>query len=72
MNRYFHTFRRNTLVAQKLPENYFDKIQEFLSYNIKLQNKNSYKLYAMINIDETPIYLNMPASTAVKQFYKKK
>ena len=40
----FFTFKRSTHFAQYLLENYLGKKQEFLSYNIKLINKNSYKL----------------------------
>ena len=31
-----------------------------------------YELYAMANIDETPIYFNMPTSTTVKTIGSKK
>ena len=51
---------------------YLDKIQEFLSYNIKLRNKSSDELYLMKNMNETPIYLNMPASTTVQTNRSKK
>ena len=54
------------MLNRKLLENYLDKIQVFLSYNIKLRNKNSYKLYAMAKMDETPKYLNMLTSTTVQ------
>ena len=66
MKRYFLTFRRNTHISQKLPENYLDKIQEFLSYNIKLRSKYWFELDAIANIDETPLYLNMLPSTTVQ------
>ena len=61
----FFTFRRKTYIAQELPEKYLDKIQEFLSYNTELRNKNRYELDAMTNMDENHIYLNMPPSTTV-------
>ena len=34
----FLTFRRNSHAAQKLPEIYLDKIQEFLLCNIKVRS----------------------------------
>ena len=52
----FSYIRRNTQIAQKLQENYVDNIQEFLSYSIKLRNKNNYKLCAMASMDGIPIY----------------
>ena len=56
MHRHFLTFKRNILVAQNLQENYLDKKQEFLSYNIKLRNDNTFEFYAMTSIDESLIY----------------
>ena len=49
-----------------------DKLQEFLSYKIKLRNKNSYELYALANMDETPIYLNMFAYNTLQAIGSKK
>ena len=72
LHRHFLTFSGNTHVAQKLPENYLDKIQEFLSYNIKYRINNSYELYAMACINSTPMYLHMPASTTVQTIKSKK
>ena len=72
MHIHFLTLKRNTYATQKLVENYLDNLQEFLSYNIKLRNKNSYELYAMANMDNTPIYLNMPSPTTVQITWSKK
>ena len=65
MKRHFLTSRRNIHISQKLPENYLDKIQEFLSYNIKLRSKYWFELDAIANMDKTPSYLNMPPSKTV-------
>ena len=46
-----------THIAQKTFRNYLNKIQEFLSYNIKLRNKIYYELYTISNMDETSIYI---------------
>ena len=72
MKRHFLTFRRNTYISQKLPENYLDKIQEFLSYNIKLRSKYWFELDAIANMDETPLYLNVPPSTTVQKIGSKR
>ena len=72
MHRHFLIFRRNTRVAEKLPENYLDKIQEFFCYNIQLRHKSNYELYAMTNINETPIYLNIPTSITVQTIGSRK
>ena len=39
MYQYFLIFRRNNHISQKLLENYLDKIQEFISYNINWKEK---------------------------------
>ena len=57
MYQHFLTFRRKTYAAQNLLQSYWDKKQEFLSYSIKLRNKNSYELYEIANMDETLIYI---------------
>ena len=67
MHQHLHSFRRNTHIAQKLQENYLVKIQEFLSYNMRLREKNSYELYVMANVDESLIYLNMPITALCNQ-----
>ena len=72
MHQHIHTFRSNTHPTQNHPKVYLEKIQKFLSYNTKSINKNSYKLYAMVSMDETHIYLNMPASTNVQTIWSKK
>ena len=66
------TFRRNTHINQKLSVNYLDKIQEFLSYNIKLRSKYWFELDSIENMNETPLYLNMPPSTTVQKIESKK
>ena len=72
MKRHFLTFRRNTHISQKLLENYLEKIMEFLSYNIKLRNKYWFELDAIANMDETPLYLDMPPSTTVQKIESKR
>ena len=60
MKWHFITFWRNILISHKPSENYWDKIQEFLCYNIMLRSKYSFELNSIANMDEAPLYLNMP------------
>ena len=55
-----------TLMLRKNFLKKLDKILEFLPSYKKLRNKNSNELYAIANIDETPIFLNVPTSTTVQ------
>ena len=43
--------QKNTLISHKLQENFWDKIQEFVSYNIKLGSKYNFELNSIANID---------------------
>ena len=72
MKRHFLTFRRNTHISQKLLEKYLDKILEFVFYNIKLRSKYWFELDAIANMDETPLYLNIPPSTTVQKIGSKR
>ena len=68
----FSTFRRKFHFTQKPIKNCLDKIQEFLSCNIKLRSKNSYVLDAIENMDGNPPYLNMPTSATVQTMDQRK
>ena len=59
-------------ISQKLPENYLNRMQEFLYFNIKFKSKYNFELNAIANIDETPLYLNMPPCTTVQKIGFKK
>ena len=67
MKRHFLTFRRNTHIYQKLPENYLDKILEFLSYNIKLRSKYNFELNSLAKMSELRLFLNMPPSNSAQK-----
>ena len=56
----------------KPPENYLDRIQVFLPYNIELRNKEKYELYVIESMNETPLYLDMFSSTTVQTIGSKK
>ena len=50
MHRNYLTFRRSTHISQKLPENYLNRMQEFLYYNIKFIRKYDFELNAIANM----------------------
>ena len=72
MLRNYLTFRRSTNISHKPFENYLNRIQEFVSYNIKFGSKYDFELNAIANINKTPLYLNMPLCTTVHNIGSKK
>ena len=72
MHRNNLTFRRSIYISQKLPENYLNRMQELLYYNIKFRSKYDYELNAIANMDETHLYLNMPPCTIVQKIVSQK
>ena len=64
--------RRNTLalrqkrkIAQKLPEDLDQKITNFHSFVIKSRRKGNYELVHIGNMDETPVWFDMPSAKTV-------
>ena len=51
-------YRRNTRVAQKLPVNAIQKIEEFTDELTKLIEIKKYQLDAIANVDETSIFFD--------------
>ena len=47
-------------------------MQEFVYYNIKFKNKYDFELNKFVNMDETPLYLNMPPCIFVQKVGSKK
>ena len=72
MHKNYLTFKRCIYISQKLPENYLNRMQEFLYYNIKFRSKYDFELNAIANMDETPLYLNMSPCTTVQKIVFKK
>uniref|UniRef100_A0A1X7UBJ9 HTH CENPB-type domain-containing protein n=1 Tax=Amphimedon queenslandica TaxID=400682 RepID=A0A1X7UBJ9_AMPQE len=62
-----HNFslRRRTTVGQKLPQDHIQKICSYLMRLRKMGYLNSYSLSSIGNIDETPLWLDMPGDTTV-------
>lgn len=56
------SFRRTTHVAQKLPEELEQKKQAFLKFIVHLRKRHNYSLSCIGNMDETPIWIDMPGN----------
>ena len=67
MSRYLLVNRRCTTVAQRLPEEYIEEQQNFLSYILYLRTEHNYSLNLIRNMDETPILFNLPSQTTVEK-----
>ena len=57
--------RQRTKLAQKLPEDLEEKITLFQSVVIKMRKKEQYDLSQIGNMDETPVWFDMPTSKTV-------
>ena len=68
MRRKGFSFRKGTHLGQPLPDNYSDLFLEFQKKikispkNLKINKKKKDKI---INVDETPIYMDMPENKTV-------
>ena len=54
-----------TKIAQKLPEDLEEKITNFQRYIIRIRMRNNYDLVNIRNMDETPVWLDMPSNKTV-------
>ena len=60
-------YRAKTSIQQKLPAQLETKLEEFIS-NVKvLREIYKFSKSLIINMDETPVYFDMPASTTVNK-----
>ena len=66
MERNNLSFRRATHVAQQKQEVLDEKMQNFLRYIIKLRRVREYDLSLIGNMDETPIWVDMPGNYTLK------
>lgn len=62
MKRNRYSFRRTTHVAQKNEELLSDRMQSFLRFVVTMRKKRDYPLSAIGNMDETPIWVDMPGN----------
>ena len=57
MTRHNLVNRRKTTVAQRLPDDYVELQNSFLSYILYQRKENQYPLSLIANMDETPCHL---------------
>jgi hypothetical protein len=67
LKRSMLTLRKSSHVGQSLPENAYQLITQFLQYVIRMRNKKFFELAGIANMDETPLYLNMPPERVVEK-----
>ena len=65
MKRYTLSFRSSTHIGQKMPENAVKEVKKFFKKVIKERVGYPYGLELICNMDETPIFLNMPPSKTI-------
>ena len=65
MKRYNLSIRWRTTTGQSLPRDLEDKIRNFVTFNKKQIDLNSLQPAMIANMDETPIWENMPSATTV-------
>ena len=63
--RYNFSLRRRTTVCQKLPQDYVTKIVTFIIRIRKMREMKQYPLASIGNMDETPLWMDMPGDTTV-------
>ena len=59
------SLRRRTTVSQRLPQDLIPKVSSFVLRVRKLRLQHQYALSAIGNMDETPLWLDMPGDTTV-------
>ena len=57
--------RQKTKIAQKLPEDLEEKIVDFHRFVINSRKKGNYELVNIGNMDETPVWFDMPSARIV-------
>ena len=62
MKRNGLSLRQKTTLAQRLPDDYEEKIMRFHRYIIDLRKEHSYPLHVIANMDETPLTFDMPSN----------
>ncbi|HJY15922.1 MAG TPA: transposase [Nitrososphaeraceae archaeon] len=67
MSRHLLVNRRHTTVAQRLPKEYKEDQQAFLSYILYRRIEYNYPLSLIGNIDETPMTFNLPSQTTIEE-----
>ena len=71
LKRNMLTFRSGTHVGQKLPEPYPELIRRFTKFNEDLRWDNSFELSQIANMDETPLFMNIPNTKTIAKIGSK-
>lgn len=67
MKRHRFSIRRKTSISQHLPEDLVDKVKSFHQFVITCRKSFNPDLAQIGNMDETPIWFDMPADTTVAE-----
>ena len=59
------TFRRTTHISQKTVDYVDDKIDTFLRFVLRMRQSRNYELRCIGNMDETPIWIEMPGKSTL-------
>lgn len=65
MKRNNLSLRQKTTLAQRLPDDYEEKIVRFHRFIIDRRKENSYPLHFIANMDETPFTFDMPPNRTI-------
>lgn len=67
LRRHGLSIRRRTTLAQRLPDEYENKIIEFHQYILQVRDKYNFDLYQIGNADQCPVFWDMPMATTIEQ-----
>ncbi|PNF29643.1 hypothetical protein B7P43_G16388 [Cryptotermes secundus] len=67
MVRHDLVIRRRTSIAQRLPDTYQEKLLAFQKHVLKLRKTHYYTMGAIGNVDETPVFFEMPGESTVNK-----
>jgi hypothetical protein len=65
MRRHGLSIRQRTHIAQKLPVDVEEKVESFLKFVINERKRNDFDLAHIGNMDETPMFFDMPGNSTV-------
>ncbi|MES9884208.1 MAG: hypothetical protein ABW185_25465 [Sedimenticola sp.] len=65
MRRHGLAMRQRTHIAQKLPKDLDDKLENFHKFVINQRKSHMYDIPSIGNMDETPMYFDMPGNSTV-------
>lgn len=65
MKRHGFSLRRRTTVSQRLPKDLVPKVTMFIMATRRLRHSKDYSLGSIGNMDETPLWLDMPGATTI-------